>query len=139
MIKFPEENFWDDSIEKDEEEEEYVTKMKRDDVNYELENYENVCALCNVECELVCSHCGARYYCCYEHFRYDYFNFHFFECQLIQFFQRKDIMKIKSQEIRYKILYNELIKMAGRILNFIFTRIFSKTDYPYFLNMILIV
>ena len=138
VIKFPEENFWDDSIEKDEEEEEYVTKMKRDDVNYELENYENVCALCNVECELVCSHCGARYYCCYEHFRYDYFNFHFFECQLIQFFQRKDIMKIKNLEIRYKILYNELIKMAGRILNFIFTRIFSKTDYPYFLNMILI-
>jgi len=139
LIKFPEENFWNDSIERDEEEEEeYVNKMKRDDINYELENYENVCALCNVECELVCSHCGARYYCCYEHFRYDYFNFHFFECQLIQFFQRKDIMKIKNLELRYKILYNELIKMAGRILNFIFTRIFSKKDYPYFLNMILI-
>ena len=47
-------------------------------------------------------------------------------------------MSIKNQEIRYKILYNELIKVAGRILNFIFTRIFTKTDYPYFLNMILI-
>ena len=48
------------------------------------------------------------------------------------------MMSIKNQEIRYKILYNELIKVAGRILNFIFTRIFTKNDYPYFLNMILI-
>ena len=40
-------------------------------------------------------------------------------------------------EIRYKILYNELIKLCGRILNFIFRRIYTKEDYIYFLNMIL--
>ena len=136
-IKFPEDNFWSDSMEK-EEEEEFVIKAINKDINYKLENYEHICCLCNVQSDLVCSHCGQRYYCCYEHFRYDYFNFHFFECQLIQFFQRKDIMRINNLEIRYKILYNELIKVAGRILNFIFTRIFSKKDYLYFLNMILI-
>ena len=124
--------------EEDEEEELVMKIMNKNNYNYELEKYENVCTLCNVESKMVCSHCGARYYCCYEHFRYDYFNFHFFECQLIQFFKRIDIMSIKNQEIRYKILYNELIKVAGRILNFIFTRIFTKNDYPYFLNMILI-
>ena len=136
-IKFTDDNFWDDSLEK-EEEEEFVIKIKNKNINYEFEKYENICALCNLESEMVCSHCGERYYCCYEHFRYDYFNFHFFECQLIQFFQRKDIMKIRNLEVRYKILYNELIKVSGRILNFIFTRIYSKKDYPYFLNMILI-
>ena len=113
-------------------------KINNNNFNSELQNYENICALCNVESKMVCSQCGSRYYCCYEHFRYDYFNFHFFECQLIQFFKRIDIMSIKNFEIRYKVLYNELIKVAGRILNFIFTRIFSKKDYPYFLNMILI-
>ena len=140
LFKFDERNYYkNDSLDEneEEEEEEYVVKMRRKDVNYDLDNYENVCILCNVESQLVCSHCGARYYCCYEHFRYDYFSFHFFECQLIQFFQRKDIMKVRNLEVRYKILYNELIKMAGRILNIIFTRIFSKKDYPYFLNMIL--
>ena len=136
-IKFPEENFWNDSMEI-EEDEEFVIKMINKNFNYELEKYENKCALCNVECHMVCSHCGMRFYCSYEHFRYDYFNFHFFECQLIQLFQRTDIMKIKNLEIRYKILYNELIKTSGRILNFIFTRIANKNDYPYFLNMILI-
>ena len=136
QIKFPEDNFWSDSMET--EEEESIIKMVKSDYNYELNNYEQICTLCNVKCEKVCSHCGHRYYCCYEHFRYDYFNFHFFECQLIQFFQRRDIMKTKNLEIRYKILYNELIKVSGRILNFIFTRIFSKKDYPYYLHMIII-
>ena len=42
--------------------------------NMQLQNYEKICALCNVESKMVCSQCGSRYYCCYEHFRYDYFN-----------------------------------------------------------------
>ena len=136
-IVFEEESFLSNSFDNDNDEEVFEPKITDKKLNLNLENYEGVCALCNVKCSLKCSHCGARYYCCYEHFRYDYFNFHFFECQLIQFFQRKDIMQIKNLEIRYKVLYNELIKMSGRILNFIFTRIFSKKDYPYFLNMIL--
>ena len=141
LMKFPEDEYNETFLKKNEdiEEEELVMKvMHNSNFNSELQNYENICSLCNVECNMVCSQCGSRYYCCYEHFRYDYFNFHFFECQLIQFFKRIDIMQIKNYEVRYKILYNELIKVAGRILNFIFTRIFSKKDYPYFLNMILI-
>ena len=105
---------------------------------YEKKDYTNVCVLCNKKCDFVCSHCGSRYYCCYEHFKYDYFSYHFFECELIQFFKREDIMNIPDLEIRYKILYNELIKVSGRILNFIFRRIYTKQDYIYFLNMILI-
>ena len=140
LMKFPEdednENFFKGN--EDYEEEIVMKVIHNNNFNSELQNYENICALCNVESKMVCSQCGSRYYCCYEHFRYDYFNFHFFECQLIQFFKRIDIMSIKNFEIRYKVLYNELIKVAGRILNFIFTRIFSKKDYPYFLNMILI-
>ena len=142
QMKFPEDEYNEFGfMQKNEENEEEELVMKvihKNNFNSDLGNYEKICVLCNVESKMVCSHCGARYYCCYEHFRYDYFNFHFFECQLIQFFKRIDIMSIKNFEIRYKILYNELIKVSGRILNFIFMRIFSKKDYPYFLNMILI-
>ena len=53
-----------------------------------------------------------QFYCFVEHFRYDYYSYHIFECQIIQFFKRKDIMTISDKEIRYKILYNELIKVA---------------------------
>ena len=98
---------------------------------------EKFCSLCLKKCSKFCSDCKARFYCCEEHFNYDFYTFHFFECQWIQFFKRKDIMNIKDTEIRYKILYNELIKVCGRILTFIFIRIYSKRDYQYFLNMIL--
>ena len=126
---------YDIYYEKDEEKVEYQTK----DEKYFLDNnlFIKKCVLCNKESELVCSLCGSRYYCCYDHMKYDYFCFHFFECQLIQFFKRKDIMTIPNLERRYKILYNELIKLSGRILNFIFRRIYNKFDYIYFLNMIL--
>jgi hypothetical protein len=114
-MKFPEdeisETFFKENVEN--EEEELVMKViNNNNFNSELQNYEKICALCNVESKMVCSQCGSRYYCCYEHFRYDYFNFHFFECQLIQFFKRIDIMSIRNFEIRYKILYNELISRS---------------------------
>ena len=109
--------------------------------NFPMRDYEIIldknCALCGKLSEKCCSDCNMRFYCCVEHFRYDYYSYHFFECQLIQFFKRKDIMTIYDKEIRYKILYNELIKVAGRILTFIFKRIYSKNDYQFFLKMIL--
>ena len=95
------------------------------------------CTLCGAKSERSCSDCNIRFYCCEEHFKYDFYSFHFFECQWIQFFSRKDIMNISDHEIRYKVLYNELIKVCGRILTYIFMRIYSKKDYQYFLNMIL--
>ena len=96
------------------------------------------CSLCGKKSDKSCSDCNMRFYCCKEHFKYDFYTFHFFECQWIQFFNRKDIMSIPDKEIRYKILYNELIKVCGRILTYIFIRIYSKKDYQYFLNMIII-
>ena len=96
-----------------------------------------VCVICSKDAEYYCSDCDLRYYCCYEHFQYDYNLIHFFECQLVQFFRRKDIMSIENKEIRYIVLYNELIKLCGRILNFIFTRIFVGKDYHTFLEMLL--
>ena len=95
------------------------------------------CSLCGKKSDKSCSDCNMRFYCCKEHFKYDFYTFHCFECQWIQFFNRKDIMNIPDNEIRYKILYNELIKVCGRILTYIFTRIYSNKDYQFFLNMIL--
>ena len=120
-------------------EEEYFNFKNKTNLNSNLKTnkIEKICALCCKNCEKCCSDCNLRFYCCKDHFRYDYYSYHFFECQLIQFFQRKDIMTIEDKEIRYKVLYNELIKVAGRILTFIFKRIFYKYDYQYFLQMIL--
>ena len=112
--------------------------LKNDKFLKGFKYFSKKCVLCDKESELVCSGCGIRYYCCYEHFEYDYFSFHFFECELIQFFKRKDIMSEIDLEKRYSILYNELIKLSGRILSFIFRRISTKYDYIYFLNMIII-
>ena len=46
-------------------------------------------------------------------------------------------MAIEDRETRYIVLYNELIKLCGRILNFIFTRIFTEKDYHIFLETLL--
>ncbi len=129
-------NIYND-ISEEKEDEEVEFPQKKENLNLDNKFLSKKCVLCNKESELICSHCGSRHYCCYEHLKYDYFSYHFFECQLIQFFKRKDIMKEKNLEKRYKILYNELIKLSGRILNFIFCRIYTKYDYIYFLNMIL--
>ena len=103
----------------------------------EKKNNKKICVICSKEAEYYCSSCELKYYCCNEHFEYDYNNIHFFECQLVQFFRRKDIMTIKEIEIRYIVLYNELIKLCGRILNFMFTRIFEGKDCHNFLEMLL--
>ena len=126
------------NVEEEDYEEEYFNfKNKNNSKSKNNTKLEKKCALCGKICEKCCNDCNMRFYCCPEHFRYDYYSYHFFECQLIQFFQRKDIMTILDNEIRYKVLYNELIKVAGRILTFIFKRIYSKYDYQYFLRMIL--
>ena len=101
------------------------------------ETKKRVCVICSKEAEYYCSDCELKYYCSNEHFKYDYNNTHFFECQLVQFFKRKDIMSIENKEIRYMVLYNELIKLCGRILNFTFTRIFNGKDCHCFLEMLL--
>ena len=123
--------------EEDYEEEYFNFKNKKNSNSTQANKIEKICSLCCKKCEKCCSDCNLRFYCCKDHFRYDYYSYHFFECQLIQFFQRKDIMTIEDKEVRYKVLYNELIKVAGRILTFIFKRIFYKYDYQYFLRMIL--
>ena len=118
-------------------EEKRVSKINKR-INSKYVNNDKYCSLCGKKSDKSCSDCNIRFYCCEEHFKYDFYSYHFFECQWIQFFSRKDIMTIKDKEIRYKILYNELIKVCGRILTFIFMRIYCKNDYQYFLNMILI-
>ena len=95
------------------------------------------CEICSKEAEFCCSDCELKYYCCQEHFMYDYNYIHFFECQLVQFFKRKDIIYRENREQRYLILYNELIKLCGRILNYIFTRIFVAKDCHLYLEMLL--
>ena len=101
------------------------------------ENKKYKCEICYRDAEYCCSDCELKFYCCQEHFMYDYNNIHFFECQFVQFFKRNDIISRENKEERYLILYNELIKLCGRILNFIFTRIFVAKDCHLFLNMIL--
>ena len=95
------------------------------------------CEICNKDAEFCCSDCELKYYCSQEHFMYDYNHIHFFECQLVQFFKRKDFIYRENKEERYLILYNELIKLCGRILNYIFTRIFNAKDCHLYLDMIL--
>ena len=97
----------------------------------------NKCEICDKYAEFCCSDCELKYYCSQEHFIYDYNNIHFFECQLVQFFKRKDILKKTNKEEKYLILYNELIKLCGRILNYIFTKIFNAKDCHLYLEMIL--
>ena len=103
----------------------------------EKEIKKELCTICSKEAEYYCSNCSLKNYCCNEHFEYDYNNIHFYECQIAQFFQRKDIMSIEDREIRYMVLYNELIKLCGRILNFMFSRIFVGKDCHKFLEMLL--
>ena len=112
--------------------------------NLEIENKDRIkleknikCEVCYKEAEYCCSGCGLKYYCGQEHFIYDYNQIHFFECQFVQFFSRKDIMEHDNEETRYLILYNELIKLCGRILNYIFTRISVAKDCHLYLNMVL--
>ena len=100
-------------------------------------NKNKVCVICSKDAEYYCSDCELKFYCGNEHFKYDYNNIHFYECQLVQFFKRKDIMSIENKDIRYIVLYNELIKLCGRILNFMFTRIFVGKDCHIFLEMLL--
>ena len=95
------------------------------------------CEICNMDAEYYCSDCKLKYYCCQEHFMYDYNYMHFFECQFVQFFRRKDIINIKNKEDRYLILYNELIKLCGRILNYIFRQISVPKDFHLYLDMLL--
>ena len=57
--------------------------------------------------------------------------------KFVQFFKRKDIIYRENREQRYLILYNELIKLCGRILNYIFTRISVSKDCHLYLNMLL--
>ena len=117
---------------------EEINPMKNNRRIHSKNAVDKYCTLCGSKAEKSCTDCNIRFYCCEEHFKYDFYSFHFFECQWFQFFSRKDIMNIPDNEIRYKILYNELIKVCGRILTYIFMRIYSKKDYQYFLNMILI-
>ena len=117
-----------------------VQNLQQSNNNKNNENEQikkKVCVICSKEAEYYCSNCELKFYCCNEHFIYDYNNIHFFECQLVQFFRRKDIMSIEDKEIRYIVLYNELIKLCGRILNFMFTRIFVGKDCHIFLQMLL--
>ena len=123
--------------EEDYEEEYFNFQQRKTNDSHANANEEKICSLCGKISEKYCSDCKMRFYCCNEHFLYDYYSYHFFECQLIQFFKRRDIISIYDKEIRYKVLYNELIKVAGRILSFIFKRIYSRNDYQYFLKMIL--
>ena len=97
----------------------------------------NKCEICYKEAEFCCGDCELKFYCSQEHFMYDYNYIHFFECQLVQFFKRKDILIRTEREERYLILYNELIKLCGRILNYIFTRIFVAKDCHLYLEMLL--
>lgn len=53
-------------------------------------------------------------------------------------FRRTDIMNINNKEEKYIILYNELIKLYSKILNFIFSRIFTNKDYQFFLQFIVV-
>ena len=96
------------------------------------------CEVCSRETNLRCSECNCKFYCCSEHYKYDYITFHFFECQFIKFFRRNDIMNNNNNEEKYIILYNELIKLYNKILNFIFSRIFTNKDYQFFLQFIVV-
>ena len=106
-------------------------------LNEDVQQNKKVCVICCKDAEYYCSDCELKYYCSNEHFQYDYNVVHFFECQLVQFFRRKDIMSRENKEIRYIVLYNELIKLCGRILSFMFTRIYVGKDYHVFLEMLL--
>ena len=112
-------------------------EQDRNKRNEKEEETKYKCEICNKDAEFYCSDCELKYYCSQEHFMYDYNHIHFFECQLVQFFKRKDFIYRENKEERYLILYNELIKLCGRILNYIFTRIFNAKDCHLYLDMLL--
>ena len=115
----------------------YCDKLDIENENNDDNVDKKICQICSNQAKYYCSDCESKYYCCYEHFRYDYNYTHFFECQFIQFFKRNDIISIEDNEIRYIILYNELIKLCGRILNYMFTRIFVSKNCHIFLEMLI--
>ena len=89
-------NLFNEEEEEDYEEEYYNFNQRKNNNPINNTNLEKICALCGKISEKYCSDCNMRFYCCKEHFRYDYYSYHFFECQLIQFFKRKDIMTIND-------------------------------------------
>lgn len=108
-------------------------------VTQQIENepHEGKCEICGKISTLKCNECRLRFYCSSNHYKYDYFTYHFFDCQMIQFFRRTDIMLIQNKEHRYITLYNEIIKVFNKILNYIFSRIFCSKDYHFFLQFII--
>ena len=115
-----------------------IIKNKHEFIFYNKNDIFGNCEICGRETNLRCSECNCKFYCCSGHYKYDYITFHFFECQLIKFFRRTDIMNINNKEEKYIILYNELIKLYSKILNFIFSRIFTNKDYQFFLQFIVV-
>ena len=62
-------------------------KTKDNKIIYEEEidfyNKKNIfgnCEICGKETNIRCPECNCKFYCCNEHFQYDYITFHFFEC-----------------------------------------------------------
>ena len=62
-------------------EEEYFNFKNKINLNSNLKTnkIEKICALCCKKSEKCCSDCNMRFYCCKDHFRYDYYSYHFFK------------------------------------------------------------
>ena len=104
-----------------------------------FKNYQNFgfCEVCGKETKLKCKKCNLKYYCCKNHYKYDYLTFHFFDCEFYYFLYNIRFNDNNKNEQNNIFIYNEIIKFCNKILNFIFKRIYSKKDFNFYLNFIL--
>ena len=61
------------------------------------------CYNCNLKAQFMCSLCQEYYYCSKEHQIYEWSQFHFFECNMLQLF--KDVLKNEIKGCTSKFYY----------------------------------
>ena len=85
------------------------------------------CKLCQKpESKIICPKCNRAVYCCKEHMKDDFTNFHFFQCEM-NVCMSKLISDRKKND--YLLDFNNVIISFKNILNQIFILIDNKKDY----------
>lgn len=100
-------------------------------------NNTNTCTVCGKTCTLHCKYCNVRYYCSALHYKYDFYSFHFFECELLQFITNPSHHQHTTNDHKHIALYNNIILMCNKVLHFIFTQIYNDNDYHKYLPFII--
>ena len=106
---------------------EYKRKSTKNSIRNKDKDKDNPNKICECKNEFCQS-----LYCCEEHRDLDYKQFHFFHCKLRHFFLNYEY----SNQITF---FNDLIILISDIIKYIFSNIFDKDDYLFYLPFIKII